>query len=62
MSSELFGIDELSQYLKVPKATIYSWTHQKRIPHMKLGRVLRFDRAEIDGWLGTLRVRVLQFE
>jgi excisionase family DNA binding protein len=41
------AIEELSALWKVPKATIYNWVSQGRLPHLKLGRCLRFDPEEI---------------
>lgn len=49
-------IEDLSVYLDTPVATIYTWTHQKKIPHVKIGRSLRFDLAEIDLWVNERRV------
>jgi excisionase family DNA binding protein len=56
MDKRLLTVDELSQYMCTPVPTLYTWTHQKKIPHLKLGRALRFDRIEIDSWLQSRRV------
>ena len=45
---ELITIDELSALWRVPKATLYNWVNQRRIPYVKLGRSLRFDLVEIE--------------
>jgi len=50
MEKRLLNINELSQYLGIPKQTIYQWTSQQRIPFIKIGR-LRFDKEKIDRWL-----------
>ncbi|MCK9462898.1 MAG: helix-turn-helix domain-containing protein [Proteobacteria bacterium] len=51
-------MDELLDYLQVSeeynvrKGTLYCWVHQKRIPHIRLGkRFVRFRRPEIEAWL-----------
>ena len=31
--------------------TIYGWASQRRIPHIKKGGRLRFDRDRIDEWM-----------
>jgi excisionase family DNA binding protein len=31
--------------------TIYSWISQRKIPHKKLGRLVRFSVEEIDEWV-----------
>lgn len=56
MDKRFLTVEELSCYIGTPVATLYTWTHQKKIPHLKLGRTLRFDRVEIDGWLESRRV------
>jgi len=38
----LIDIDELSRLWKVPKATLYNWANQGRIPYIKIGRCVRF--------------------
>ena len=50
MEKRYLSIKELSEYLGVPKQTIYQWTSQHRIPFIKIGR-LRFDKERIDSWL-----------
>lgn len=44
---------ELSQYLGIAMQTVYEWTSQKKIPHMKLGRLLRFDKQVVDALMKT---------
>lgn len=49
---EFLSYDDLSSYLGVPKGTIYTWVHQKRIPHIRItGRLIRFRRSEVLAWL-----------
>ena len=47
----LIDIDELADYLKLQKQTIYNWLHQGKISGIKVGGVWRFDRREVDVWL-----------
>jgi excisionase family DNA binding protein len=47
----LLNVDELAQYLKLRKQTIYNWLNQRKISGMKIGGVWRFDKREIDKWL-----------
>ncbi|MDA8171194.1 MAG: helix-turn-helix domain-containing protein [Nitrospiraceae bacterium] len=54
---KLLNIDEVAEYLGVTKATIYSWTSQKKIPHIKLTkRLLRFREKDIMDWLAQKSV------
>lgn len=53
--TRLIDIDELANYLKLQKQTIYNWLHQGKISGMKVGGVWRFDRREVDNWLKSRR-------
>ncbi len=53
--SRLIDVDELANYLKLQKQTIYNWLHQGKISGIKVGGVWRFDRKEIDAWLKSRR-------
>ncbi|MFH0790437.1 MAG: helix-turn-helix domain-containing protein [Candidatus Omnitrophota bacterium] len=52
---QLIDIDELANYLRLKKQTIYNWLHQGKISGMKVGGVWRFDRKEVDVWLKSRR-------
>jgi excisionase family DNA binding protein len=55
----LLDIRELSEMLGVTKATIYSWTSQNKIPHVKLSkRLLKFREKEIKNWIAEKSVIV----
>lgn len=51
MKSRCIGIKDVSVYLGVNVRTIYSWISQRKIPHIKVGRLVRFDPKKIDEWL-----------
>ena len=56
-TQELLTVEELGRWLKIPKATVYDWTHTGVIPHYKVGRLVRFDPQEIEAWLEARRIR-----
>ena len=37
--------------LGVKLSTIYQWTHIGYIPHLKLGRFVRFKESDVSRWL-----------
>ena len=54
----LLDVDGLSQYLSMPKGTIYTYVSTGRIPKecvRHIGRALRFERAAIDALLAPGR-------
>ena len=57
--SRLLNIEELADYLRLQKQTIYNWLNQGKIAGIKVGGVWRFDRRDIDAWLRSRR-RILK--
>jgi excisionase family DNA binding protein len=51
------GIDEFSEYMGLPKGTLYAWVCQKKIPYLKIGKLLKFDLKEIEPWLREKRFK-----
>lgn len=47
----LFTLDELSDYLRIPKSSLYKQVQAGKIPSIKIGRHLRFSAAAIDLWI-----------
>jgi excisionase family DNA binding protein len=50
-NSEFMTIQGASEYLKMKAGTLYSLVEQKKIPHYKVGRLVRFKKSEIDLWM-----------
>ncbi len=48
---QLVGIKQLSEFLNVKEATIYSWVYKGTVPYHKLNGLLRFDMEEIEDWI-----------
>jgi len=51
--SRLIDIEELADYLKIKKQTIYNWLSDRKISGIKVGGVWRFDRREVAEWLNS---------
>jgi excisionase family DNA binding protein len=47
----LMGVKELAEYLQVDVSTVYLWSQRGQIPAMKVGKMWRYRRSEIEGWL-----------
>lgn len=47
----LLTVDEVAAWLQVKPRTIYQWVHEDYIPVIKLGSLVRFDRASITAWV-----------
>lgn len=53
---ELLTIEEMAAVLKVPKSWLYSRTCRNEIPHVKVGRHLRFQRRNVFKTLGIMEL------
>ena len=54
--NKLLSPQELSTALNISIETVYAWTSQKRIPYIKMGRLVRFNMDEVNKWLERQRV------
>ena len=54
---QLMSVEELADYLGLRKQTLYNWLHQKKISGIKIGKVWRFERNEIEKWLKKHKVK-----
>jgi len=48
---ELLSTTETAEFLGISKNTLYEWIIQKKIPHFKVGRLVKFKREDLDAWL-----------
>ena len=49
--SGLLTVQEAAGYLKVSKDTIYHWTFKGMLPVVKLGRLSRYRRSDLDEFI-----------
>lgn len=51
-------VDDVAQYLRVSRSTVYNFLHDQRnpLPGVKIGREWRFNTEEIDRWVGAKSV------
>ena len=54
--SKLMSIEETAEYLGIKKSTLYSWVFQRKIPHIKLGRLVKFDPNDVEQLLKQNRI------
>ncbi len=48
-------IDEAAALIRVPKSWLYERTRTNTVPHVKLGKYLRFDQEEFIAWARQFR-------
>jgi excisionase family DNA binding protein len=52
---QLMSVRDLADYLQVDMSTVYLWSQRGQVPAMKVGRMWRYRRSEIDAWLNKHR-------
>ena len=51
VGKRLFSIREVAEYTGLSVHTLYTMVSQRRIPYVKVGRLTKFDREELDRWI-----------
>ena len=51
MERRYLGIRDCSDYLGITRGTLYVWVCHRKIPYLKVGRLVKFDLRAIEGWL-----------
>jgi excisionase family DNA binding protein len=51
IQSTVLTIDDLAEYLKISKSTLYKLAQEGALPGQKVGRHWRFHREAVDQWL-----------
>jgi excisionase family DNA binding protein len=51
MSDRLAVAAEVAERCNVPESWVRAATRDGRIPHIRLGRYVRYDLAEVEAWL-----------
>ncbi len=58
IAPRLFDIQQVATYTGLSVHTLYTMVSQRRIPFVKIGRLTKFDRGEIDKWINSHSVKV----
>lgn len=56
----LLTVKELAAYLNMKVSTLYSYVEHKQIPHIRIGKLVRFNLQQIDAWLTDLTVQAVE--
>lgn len=51
INDNYISIDEAAEYLGVKTSTIRTWIKNKGMPAHRVGKLWKFKRSEIDGWI-----------
>lgn len=65
MNKRLMNVRELSEYISMPIASIYTYVHTHKIPDnciKRMGRALRFDVGQVDTWINAISAEKASFQ
>jgi excisionase family DNA binding protein len=51
LTEPLLNADEAAQLLHVPRSTLYELVRSRHLPHVRVGRGLRFTRRDLGRWV-----------
>jgi len=54
---ELLSVEEAADYLGVKKSTIYGWIFRRKVPFVKVGRLVKFRGEALRKWLTDREVK-----
>ena len=57
LAEEMLSIDEVAKYLEVDKNVVMEWADIGKLPAVKDGAKWRFERAKIEDWLTSEKIK-----
>jgi excisionase family DNA binding protein len=55
-AARLFTPQRTAEYLGVRPSWVYEQARNRRLPHLKLGKHLRFLQEDLDAWIAARRI------
>lgn len=53
-SERLLTAGEVAALLQVTRSWVYEQTRRNRMPHVRLGRYVRYRRSAVEAWIASL--------
>lgn len=58
--SSFLNVKGVSEYLTLKASSIYSLVEEKKIPHYRIGKQIRFKKSDIDEWMEQQKQEVVE--
>jgi len=55
LEDKWLSADEIANHLGISKDTLYAWISNRGLPAHRVGRLWKFQRTEVDGWIRSGR-------
>ena len=50
-ANQLLSIQQAAHRIGISTTTLYKWVSQRRVPHIKIGRLVKFDLHSLEEWI-----------
>lgn len=57
LAEPLLDANEAARLLRVPRSTLYELVRSRGLPHVRVGRTLRFTREDLGQWVAKNTAR-----
>lgn len=57
---EVMTVNDLAEYLKLKKVTVYKYAQSGKLPGFKVGASWRFKKATISKWIANQEKKILR--
>ena len=51
MDDRWLSVDEICAHLGISRDTVYKWIDKKRLPAHRVGRLWKFNKADVNDWV-----------
>ncbi len=51
MEDRWLSVEEMAKYLGISNDTVYRWIDRHNMPAHRMGRLWKFRKEEVDGWV-----------
>ncbi|MHA2061910.1 MAG: helix-turn-helix domain-containing protein [Candidatus Sifarchaeia archaeon] len=58
--ANLMTIEEAANYLGIRLSTLYKYTSARKIPHVKVGRLVKFRQEDLENWVNERFVKPIR--
>ncbi|OGS22985.1 MAG: hypothetical protein A2252_06215 [Elusimicrobia bacterium RIFOXYA2_FULL_39_19] len=58
-NGKLLTVQQVAEMLGLSPNTVYCWVCQKRIPYLKIGRLTKFSKEDINNWIEKQKVAAI---
>lgn len=60
--SSFLNVKGVSEYLALKKSAVYGLVEERKIPHYRIGRKIRFKKSLIDQWMEQQKQEVVEIK